>query len=116
MVLFGKSRMWPIDAVTEYPLPRYRSIVRALAGDSTITSRPFDFGEARLALLAGFLVVRFFDPPGRGLGICAVVSDGGSWTLLAGFLVDRVPEPPVLDVGIRGISIQYSINGTKDWR
>src|ERR1700694_6051847 len=34
----GKSMMCPTDARTSYPLPRYFSIVFALAGDSTITN------------------------------------------------------------------------------
>jgi hypothetical protein len=32
--------MWPIEARTVYPPPRYLPIVLALAGDSTITKRP----------------------------------------------------------------------------
>ena len=34
---FGMSRTWPIDALATTFLPRNRSIVRAFAGDSTIT-------------------------------------------------------------------------------
>ena len=34
----GRSRMWPIEAFTTNPAPRYFSIVLALAGLSTITS------------------------------------------------------------------------------
>src|SRR6476469_987961 len=82
VVLLGRSRMWPLEAVTEEPLTRYRSIVRALAGDSTITRRPFDFArdvEPRLALVVVFVV----------------------------FLVVCVPELPVLEVGIREVSIHY---------
>src|SRR3954449_1361045 len=33
----GRSRTCPYEASTRYPGPRYRSIVRAFAGDSTIT-------------------------------------------------------------------------------
>jgi hypothetical protein len=36
--LLGRSRMWPIEAFTTNPRPRYFSIVLALAGLSTITS------------------------------------------------------------------------------
>src|SRR5688572_30154152 len=39
-VLFGKSRTCPIEARTVYPDPRYLPIVRAFAGDSTMTSLP----------------------------------------------------------------------------
>src|SRR5688572_19636485 len=35
---FGRSRTWPTDAVTSKPEPRMPEIVRALAGDSTMTS------------------------------------------------------------------------------
>src|SRR6478735_5642724 len=39
----GRSRMCPTLASTSYPSPRYPAIVRALAGDSTMTSlRPAD--------------------------------------------------------------------------
>ena len=41
----GRSRTWPMDAVTRYLLPRICPTVRALAGDSTTTRRlPFDEG------------------------------------------------------------------------
>jgi hypothetical protein len=33
-----RSRMWPTEACTSYPLPRYWAIVLALAGDSTMTN------------------------------------------------------------------------------
>ena len=35
---FGRSRMWPTEAMTLYPLPRYLVMVFALEGFSTITS------------------------------------------------------------------------------
>ena len=38
ILLLGRSRRCPMDAVTLYPLPRYFSIVLAFAGDSTMTS------------------------------------------------------------------------------
>src|SRR5580692_4057340 len=38
MSFLGRSMMCPTDARTSKPLPRYFSIVFALAGDSTITS------------------------------------------------------------------------------
>src|SRR5262245_42995433 len=34
----GRSLMWPTEAFTSKPLPRYFLMVLALAGDSTITS------------------------------------------------------------------------------
>ncbi|MDQ7030372.1 MAG: hypothetical protein Q9O62_11625 [Ardenticatenia bacterium] len=34
----SKSRTWPTDAFTVYPRPRNLLTVRALAGDSTMTS------------------------------------------------------------------------------
>src|SRR5919198_770219 len=37
-LLFGRSRMWPIDATTLKSRPRYLLIVFAFAGDSTTTS------------------------------------------------------------------------------
>ncbi len=33
----GRSRMWPMDDSTVYPLPRKPAMVFALAGDSTMT-------------------------------------------------------------------------------
>src|SRR3989442_10193947 len=36
-LLFGRSRTWPFDARTLKPGPRYLPMVRAFAGDSTIT-------------------------------------------------------------------------------
>ena len=33
-----RSRIWPTEACTSYPSPRYWAIVLAFAGDSTITS------------------------------------------------------------------------------
>ena len=36
--VLGRSRMWPMEATTSYPGPRYFCMVLALAGDSTITS------------------------------------------------------------------------------
>jgi len=53
--------MWPIEALTVYPAPRYRPIERALAGDSTITNLPRGacvrfFAEAAVFLrVTGFL-------------------------------------------------------------
>src|SRR4051794_23332237 len=35
---FGRSRTWPLDAITSYPAPRYFLMVLAFAGDSTTTS------------------------------------------------------------------------------
>jgi hypothetical protein len=66
-VLFGKSRTWPIEAFTTKFRPKYFSIVRAFAGDSTITNLLFaatgDRAEARLAgfrrLVDGFAAVVF---------------------------------------------------------
>src|SRR5207245_733698 len=37
-LLFGRSRMWPIDATTLKSRPRYLLMVFAFAGDSTTTS------------------------------------------------------------------------------
>src|SRR6478736_3742422 len=37
-LLFGRSRMWPIDAITLTSRPRYLLMVLAFAGDSTTTS------------------------------------------------------------------------------
>src|SRR2546425_11406295 len=37
-LLFGRSRMWPIDATTLNSRPRYLLMVFAFAGDSTTTS------------------------------------------------------------------------------
>src|SRR5437588_3310241 len=37
-LLFGRSRMWPIDAMTLKSRPRYLLMVFAFAGDSTTTS------------------------------------------------------------------------------
>src|SRR5680860_1829320 len=36
--LWGRSRMCPMEDSTTYPGPRYPEMVRALAGDSTMTS------------------------------------------------------------------------------
>jgi hypothetical protein len=47
-----------MEAFTVYPRPRYRPIVFAFAGDSTITSLPRAAGF--LAVLAGFRVVVVF--------------------------------------------------------
>src|SRR5699024_5770449 len=47
----GRSRMWPREDSTMYPEPRYDPMVRALAGDSTITRRrPVPPGEPFFAL------------------------------------------------------------------
>src|SRR3954465_4236399 len=48
----GRSRRWPMVALTSYPEPRYLPMVLALVGDSTITSagpRPRPAGPAPLA-------------------------------------------------------------------
>src|SRR5213592_4733264 len=37
-LLFGRSRMWPIDATTLKSRPRYLLMVFAFAGDSTTTN------------------------------------------------------------------------------
>src|SRR6185503_19312292 len=50
----GRSRTWPMQALTTYPVPRILLIVFALAGDSTITTgfplgpflEDFGFGSA----------------------------------------------------------------------
>src|SRR5947209_2427922 len=56
--LLGKSRTWPLLAVTSKSAPRYLLIVLALAGDSTMT-RFFFFRAATLGSspLAGVAVV-----------------------------------------------------------
>src|SRR5438445_13465032 len=55
--LSGMSLMWPMLDSTTYPGPRYPAMVRALAGDSTITSRvPWLAGRAAAPeVLAGTL-------------------------------------------------------------
>src|SRR5580658_679689 len=44
---FGKSLIWPSEASTSYPEPRYFWIVFAFAGDSTMT-KPFANGTSIL--------------------------------------------------------------------
>ena len=60
----GRSRMWPTDAMTLYPLPRYLVMVFAFEGLSTITSFwPCFAGSERLGVLGspwfGFLITRY---------------------------------------------------------
>ena len=57
----GRSRMWPTEAITLYPLPRYLVMVLALDGLSTITSLVHcvagsERGGELESPLAGFLV------------------------------------------------------------
>src|SRR5438094_2730014 len=76
---FGRSRMWPTEAFTVYPEPRYFLIVFAFAGDSTTTSvlrKAFAAAsdEEPFALRATGLGVAFFAPV-LALGM---ISWGGS--------------------------------------
>ena len=54
--LSGMSRMWPMLDSTTYPWPRYPAMVRALAGDSTMTSRRLPLPLAAPGLLAAPLL------------------------------------------------------------
>src|SRR5437660_11897405 len=59
--LLGKSRTCPLLAATSKSGPRYLLIVRALAGDSTMTRDFFFFRAATLGSSLGSSAVR---PPG----------------------------------------------------
>jgi hypothetical protein len=71
-----------LDAFTVYPLPRKRPTLRALAGDSTITSfppAPVVLGEGEVVCLTArrVFIVRFFDVARAlrlaGFGICLLI-------------------------------------------
>src|SRR5947209_20276433 len=90
--LLGRSRTCPLLARTSKSGPRYLLIVRALAGDSTMTRDFFFFRVATLGLLAGSISVR-----GRrvrpGAVKVTVVSDGVFATI---GILGRVLQPPIL--------------------
>src|SRR5689334_13728185 len=74
---FLKSRMWPTDAFTVNPDPRYLPIVRALAGDSTTTS-----AEPGLTFF-GFLTTST-SSPSRDFASGLLAFTGG-WSLVVDF-------------------------------
>src|SRR5216684_1532854 len=103
---FGRSMMWPTEAFTVYPEPRYFLMVFALAGDSTTTSvlrktlaatsdagpfalRPFALGdEAFFAAVLALAMVSW------GRSRCRHSRFGSGPTpaaeeILPGFLVDE---------------------------
>src|SRR5690606_257774 len=67
--------MWPTEARTLNPGPRYLPMVRALAGDSTITSRLFCFCSAISPNPCCGLRGRV--PPAAGSAIPVVLVPGG---------------------------------------
>src|SRR5437867_6935446 len=131
---FGRSRMWPTEAFTVYPEPRYFLIVFALAGDSTTTSvlrkafaaaldeepfalRPLDLGVAFFAAVLALAMIS----PGRPR--CRHSRFGSRETRAAdenlpGFLVDESlqlqlgqPAKRLLDAKLRSSGERVDLQG-----
>src|SRR5690606_22144947 len=102
----SKSRTCPFEALTVYPRPRKRPTLRALAGDSTITSLPVG-AEVRCAAAAvRFLVRRVVLPrffaavrvtrSGLGSPACASVAPMRNKAVPHTEHAPRVPGVPLL--------------------
>src|SRR5581483_11646275 len=97
-LLLSRSRMWPYEARTLYPEPRYRSSVFALVGDSTTTSvfaMPATFGfSGNGARRAGVAPRAGYQPPASSRGLWARTSPGARGRIRGPLVVKFVRSSP----------------------